>query len=195
MPNPAQPNSVQPKSVQPNPSQRNRLQEPQILEIMHACGPRRDGLVIGLLGLQGLRPRQVSALRAGDLDLPGETLRVLRQGTADGWDEVDLHPDLARALKAYLRHDRNAPRQPGDPLLPRRPGEQAPITPEQVNHVVRKVSRETRELAGTEFTVADLRWSCAKNLHERGVPLETLAEFLGAPSPANVQRFLERGFE
>lgn len=163
---------------------------------MRACGPRRDGLVIGLLGLQGLRPRQVSALRSGDLDLPGETLWVSRQGgAADGRDEVDLHPDLARALRTYLRHDRNAPRQPRDPLLSRRPGDGAPITPEQVNHVVRKVSRETRELVGADFTVADLRWSCARNLFGRGVPLDTLAEFLGAPGPASVRRFLERGFE
>ena len=184
-----------PNTARSHPARRNRLQEPQILEIMNACGPRRDELVIGLLGLQGLRPRQVSALRFGDLDLQGETLRVPRQDISDGRDEVDVHPDLARALKTYSRRDRNAPQRPGDPLLPRRPGDGVPITPEQVNHVVRKVSRETREQVGTDFTVADLRWSCAKNLHERGVPLETLAEFLGVPSPGSVQRFLERGFE
>ena len=177
----------------PDASGRTRLTERQILGIMDRCGPRRDELVIGFLGLQGLRPRQVSRLRLADLDLREPALRLDRDGETP--DVVDLHPELRRVLANYLRHDRNAPRRDEEPVLPERPGGSQPITPEQVNHVVRKVSREQKADLGIEFTVADLRWSFAMNLHEQGIDLAIIAELLGHSGPDATRRFLERGFD
>lgn len=177
----------------PDASARTRLTERQILGIMDRCGPRRDELVIGFLGLQGLRPREVARLRLADLDLREPALRLHRDGETP--EVVDLHPELRQVLSNYLRYDRNAPRRDEDPVLAERPGETRPITPEQVNHVVRKVSREQKADLGVEFTVADLRWSCATNLHEQGVDLAVVAELLGHSGPEATRRFLERGFD
>lgn len=186
------------------PSGRIRLTRNQIIAVMEACGPRRDELVIGLLGLQGLRPRQVSWLLLGDFDVEGLTLSLVHGERTEpmSWPRqpelatrVRLDPDLAKAVHSYLRFDRNAPRQEQDPLLTQRPGENRPITPSQVNHVVRKVSREVRGELGCEFTVADLRWSCAQNLLDQGHSLEEIARLLSHENPRSVQKFMERGFE
>ncbi|AFZ67504.1 site-specific integrase [Deinococcus peraridilitoris] len=185
-----------------HPSGRTRLTRSQIIAVMEACGPRRDELVIGLLGLQGLRPRQVSWLLYGDFDFERQTLTLIASNaephawprSAGQATSVPLDPDLAKAVHSYARYDRNAPRRPQDPLLSQHPGENRPITPEQVNHVVRKVSRERRAELGTEFTVADLRWSCAQNLLDESWPLEDIATLLGHTS-RSVQKFLERGFD
>ncbi|WP_045234423.1 hypothetical protein, partial [Deinococcus pimensis] len=106
-------------------TRRIRLTERLILEVMDRCGPRRDELVVGLVGLQGLRPRQLGRLRGGDVDLRGERLVLVRPDADDvlprragDVDEVDLHPHLTRVLRGYLRHDRNAPRGAADALLP-----------------------------------------------------------------------------
>lgn len=188
----------------PDPLNRTRLSEHDLLDLMRACELRRDELVIGLIGLQGLRPRQLSWLLAGDVDLAEDTLTLVHADAPDPrrWpraasegDVVPLDPDVARALDGYFRRDRNAPRASADPVLTARPGVNTPITPDQVNHVVRKVSRAARGLLGKTFTVADLRWSCAKNLHERGVSPEEIAVRLGMPSGSAALRFLERGFE
>lgn len=186
------------------PQGRLRLTETQILDVMNRCEPRREQLVVGLLGLQGLRPRQVGWLLAGDVDLDAPALTLVTPEASDPWGwprdpawsvTADLHPELTRTLRVYLRYDRNAPRAPNDPLLTARPGQNRPITPEIVNHVVRKVSREAREVVGAEFTVADLRWSCAVNLQEAGVDEAWLSRLLGHDGVAQTRRFIERGFD
>lgn len=179
----------------PDANGRTRLTERQILGIMDRCGPRRDELVIGFLGLQGLRPRQVTRLRLADLDLREPALRLTTDDEQTPAAVVDMHPELRRVLANYLRYDRNAPRRDDEPVLTERPGETRPITPEQVNHVVRKVSREQKADLGVEFTVADLRWSFAMNLHEQGIDLAIIAELLGHSGPDATRRFLERGFD
>ena|GEM_PF-5639842 len=186
------------------PAGRQRLTERDIENVMGKGGPRRDELVIGLLGLQGLRPRQVEWLRLGDVNVREGLLHVTRPQVSDplAWPRPEgsthafyLASALERALRGYVRYDRSAPREPHEPLLFSKPGSARAITPEQVNHVVRKVSREVRGWLGFEFTVADLRWSCACNLVERGVPLDDVTDALGHENESVTRRFIERGFE
>ena len=135
----------------------------------------RNHAVIVILLNTGLRVSELCALEMGDLTYSERKGKIkVRRGKGSKQREVPLNPEALEALKAVLDARPESLKHrfvfAGQDGLPLKPG--------GVQEMLAALSRR----AGAEATPHTLRHTFAKNLVDRGVPLDQVAALLGHSS-------------
>jgi PAS domain-containing protein len=143
----------------------------------------RNRALVGVLAFCGLRVREALALRVQDVSIPDASLRV-RAGDAPR--VVSLSPGCVEGLGAWLEERRRLPGRDADGLFVTREG--ARLAPSYVRQLLSRLSRQ----AGLTVTVSPeaLRRAHARELVERGWPMEEIRLRLGYATQAAARRFL-----
>jgi len=135
----------------------------------------------------GLRPFEVCALRAKDIDSDSMLLRI-RRGKGDKTRQVMLSKRLLQNLRGYWRELR----LPGPWLFPRRigGGRRYADVPIQ-SHRASKVFTAARRRCGIDKPVSlhSMRKAFATHLLEAGVDLRVIQVLLGHSSPVTTARY------
>lgn len=161
-------------------SQANALVREARSQIKAASGAKanqaiRNYAIVVLLLNTGLRVNELCALEMSDLTYSERKGKIkVRRGKGSKQREVPLNPEALEALKAVLDARPESLKHrfvfAGQDGLPLRPG--------GVQEMLATLSRR----AGVEATPHTLRHSFAKNLVDRGVPLDQVAALLGHSS-------------
>ena len=148
-----------------------------------ATGKRDFAMALCLCRL-GLRAREVASLTLDDVDWQGQTLHLQHTKTRSS-RLVPLPQDVAAAIRDYLR----AGRPPTDsPVVFVR--HRAPWGAGRRSSIVRAAMRCACIRAGLSHKgVHILRHTLATRLHQRGVPLKTIADLLGHLSLNTTARY------
>lgn len=162
------------------------LNPSQVQGLYQACGEGRlggrDGALLALCYGCGLRRAEASGLDVGDLRFGRRALRVGRgKGSRERW--VPLSAGVESRLAAYLKDVRPHFGPQGPALLLSIHGQRA--TP----GLLTRCFRALRERAGLEERTGlhSLRHSIATHLLAAGMPLESIARFLGHASLSSTQ--------
>lgn len=157
------------------------LSEPQIRAILRsfdqntASGSRDYAISLCMVEL-GLRASEVASLRLQDIDWRRGTLRV-RAGKTTRDRLLPLPPKPGKAMAAYLHRGRPSS---GAPQLFVR--HTVPVGEAMPTELVRGAMRRAYGRAGlpVEWTGTHLlRHTAASRMHQRGVPLKSVADVLG----------------
>lgn len=146
----------------------------------------RDGAMIGLMALAGLREGEVTGLDVRDVQMTERSGRVvIRRGKGDKKREVPLGKEARRALQLWL--------------VVRGDGPGALFTGKGTDGLsTRTIQRRVGEIAaraGLEgITPHDLRHTFAKRALDRGVPLTTLKELMGHKRLSTTARYVQPGW-
>jgi len=142
------------------------LSEEETGALLHACVDHRERAVLGLLVEGGLRPREVCALRVGDLRR--DTVRVRGK---DGRERtVALSSRLSEALRRCLR-ERGIVPEAGEPLL--LATDARPLDARAIGELVRAVARraglsERLSAHALRATAVDRQWRDHHRAGRRG---------------------------
>ncbi len=144
--------------------------------------PLRDTALLRVLLQAGLRPIELTALRAGEVDFAQQCLLV--PGKGEQQRLVPLTKKTASALRAYLEED---PRNPSEHLFVSVRGK--PLTTTMLNLWFKKLCRGAGiEKAG--LTVRNLRHTCLTLLLQEGADLMALKKLAGHKRISTTQRYL-----
>lgn len=152
-----------------------------LAEVKH---PRDRAMISVMLDL-GLRVGEVATLEVGDYEpatTPGQSARLRVQGKGDKERIVWLLPDVAAVLEAWLKE---RPQGPCQAIFLTRRGQAFSVRgiQERVEHYARQ--------AGLRATCHQLRHTCARRLAEGGMPLASLASWLGHATPSTTQVYID----
>ena len=137
---------------------------------------RRDRAMLLLMLHAGLRVSEVSGLKKNEMTLNSRSGSVVvRADTAKGEKQrtVPLNASARKALRAWLEVRPAA----GEPLFLSQRGGQL-----QPDAIYRRVKHYAQRAGMEEISPHTLRHTCAKNLVDRGVPLDRVAVILGHES-------------
>jgi integrase/recombinase XerD len=137
---------------------------------------RRDYAMVLLLATYGLRGIEVVRLRLDDIDWRGQKLHI-RKRKAGNHSIYPLTGPVGDALLSYLRHGRPDSTHREVFLTFR-----APFLPLAPNGALYKAACKSMTLAGVRVErpgTHTFRYSCAQRLVEHGLPLKSVADYLG----------------
>lgn len=171
--------------------------EVQVASLVESPDPatergRRDRAILELLYGAGMRLAELTGLRLGHLDWPGEQVRVLGKGARERM--VPLAGAAKEALDAYLgsrlghetwralRAGRCAPEDLGAPVFVGRG--QAPLARRTVQAIV---ERAVRASFGPRVSPHGLRHAFATHLLDHGADLRGVQELLGHANLSTTQ--------
>jgi integrase len=164
-----------------------------------AAGERQYAALFVLLVKAGLRPSEAFALRPGDIDWRGRTLRVERawnlgrEKPTKTYEErmVDLTPEVVQALEHHLRWLKEGAlrRGWGEPtwLFPNDEG-----NPHDESRVRKAFKRALKRAKLPAFRLYDLRHTYASLLLAAGAPITYVSAQLGHANPATTLRYYAR---
>ncbi len=143
----------------------------------------RDAAILELLYSTGIRLGELLALRIGDLDLGGRTVKVKGKGRKERIVPVGSH--ACRAVTGYLARRSELIGRGGDPgtfLLTLRG---KPMSPKGVNILMNRYIGRVSEIEKKSPHV--LRHTFATHLLNRGADLQAVRELLGHESLSTTQ--------
>ncbi len=147
---------------------------------------RRDYAMLCLLLAYGLRGIEVIRLQLDDIDWRNEELCV-RSRKAGNTTRYPLSPSTGNAILAYLRNGR--PKSPHRQVfLSTKP----PFPPLVYTYALGYQLRKYMAQAGVQVDrpgTHTFRYSCAQRLLDEGVPLKSIADYLGHHNLASTQRY------
>ncbi|WP_367838120.1 tyrosine-type recombinase/integrase [Streptomyces rochei] len=153
----------------------------------------RDRALASLVISNASRASEVLGVRCGDLDWGDQLVRVRRKGTgAEQW--LPASNDAFVWLRLYL--DSIGPLALNDPvwwtLRRRRRGEDLPARQPLNYDALRAVLRRVNDALGTNWTMHDLRHTCARRmLRDRNLSLRDIQTILGHAHLSTTQLYLE----
>ncbi|MFD8308872.1 tyrosine-type recombinase/integrase [Streptomyces sp. NPDC059690] len=153
----------------------------------------RDRALASLVISNASRASEVLGIRCGDLDWGEQVVRVRRKGTgAEQW--LPASNDAFVWLRLYL--DSIGPLEPSDPvwwtLRRRRRGDGTPARQPLNYDALRAVLRRVNDALGTNWTMHDLRHTCARRmLRDRNLSLRDIQTILGHAHLSTTQLYLE----
>jgi site-specific recombinase XerD len=139
----------------------------------------RDGAILGLLSVYGLRSGEVRRLRLEDLDWQRERIQIVRSKTSRK-ETLPLEPSVGNAIARYLRDARPATSSRIVFLTVRAP--YRPLSAGGLYDIVRRhlpESTSPRKGRGPH----GLRHACARHLVESGRSFKEVGDHLGHRSP------------
>jgi len=177
------------------------LSDETIKRLLDEVAHPRDQAMISVMLDLGLRVGEVAALEVGDYEpasSAGSSARLRVHGKGDGSTEappelaeglaevkerlVWLLPDTAAILEGWLKA---RPQRPCQALFLTRRGQ-----PFSVRGIQERVEHYAQR-AGLHVTCHQLRHSCARRLAEGGMPVTSLAHWLGHASPTTTQVYID----
>ncbi|WP_262391728.1 site-specific integrase [Nocardiopsis sp. CNR-923] len=153
----------------------------------------RDRALTSLVISNASRAAEILGIRSADLDWGDQLVRVRRKGTgAEQW--LPASTDAFVWLRLYL--DGIGPLKPGDPVwwtLRRRRRGEGPMVRQPLNYdALRAVLRRVNESIGTNWSMHDLRHTCAlRMLRDRNLSLRDIQTVLGHAHLSTTQLYLE----
>jgi integrase/recombinase XerD len=169
------------------------LEHREVDALLRACAAdltpagARDAAIVGMLAGAGLRRAEVAGLDLADVDVDGDTVKVLGKGSRERL--VPLAPAVAARLAAWLGV---RGRRPGALFPPVRHGK---VRRGRIgaSAVWRMVARRA-EAAGLARTAPhDLRRTAATEMLGRGADLAVVQRILGHESVVTTTRYDRRG--
>ncbi len=160
------------RQKKPRPIVKNTLSESELVNMAHHCKNSRELAILATLAYSGIRPKEFCNLRAEDMDLGSNTVRIL-QGKGVKDRIVWISPQCSRAVIKYLTEYQRK----GDSFLF--------TTLVRGNQYktgdLRKFIKTIAKRAGIEKRVYPylLRHSLATNLLNRGANIFTVRDQLG----------------
>jgi len=148
--------------------------EPGITEL-------RDRAILETLYGTGIRLSELVALRAGDVDHHGATLRVMGKGRKERI--VPIGRAAGNAIREYLASKEGKPRAFQDPLFEGRQGRA--VSARTVQRLVKKRLAEVSEIRRLSPHV--LRHTFATHMLNAGADLRAVQELLGHTSLSSTQ--------
>jgi len=160
---------------------------------------RQYSALFVLLAKAGLRPGEAFALKPGDIDWNGRTMRVERAWNLGGekptktYEErtVDLTPELVHALERHVRWLKEEALRHGwgEPawLFPNDEGK-----PHDESRVRKAFKRALKRAKLPAFRLYDLRHTFASLLLAAGAPITYVSAQLGHANPATTLRYYAR---
>lgn len=161
-------------------------------ELFAAMRSNRDRALLALAVSTAARAAEILGVRGGDLDWGDQLVRVRRKGTqAEQW--LPASPDAFVWLRLYL--DEIGGIGPGDPLWQtlRRRDRGAGLGRQPLNYdALRAVLRRANELLGSNWTMHDLRHTCAlRMVRDDRLSLRDVQTILGHAHLTTTQVYLE----
>jgi integrase/recombinase XerD len=147
---------------------------------------RRDYAMVLLLAVYGLRGIEVIRLGLEDIDWRGQRLHIRRRKAGNN-STYPLTGPVGDALLSYLQHGRPDSTHRKVFLSFR-----APFLPLGPRGALPAVIRKHMALAGVWVErpgTHTFRYSCAQRLVEQGMPLKTIADYLGHQDPSSTYRY------
>lgn len=146
---------------------------------------RRNGAILRLLAIYGLRSGEVRRLHVQDVDWVSHRIQIIR--SKSGKREIlPLEPSVERALSRYLREARPQSDHAALFLTARAPFR--PISASALYHLVASrlsATEEGRRRKGRG--PHGLRHACARHLIEAGLSFKEVGDHLGHRSPDSTQ--------
>ncbi|MFF5210529.1 tyrosine-type recombinase/integrase [Streptosporangium sp. NPDC000396] len=178
----------------PVPKRRSRAMPDQHWEALFAAlRSDRDRALLSMVISNASRANEVLGVRCADVDWGDQVVRVRRKGT----DAEQWLPASAEAfvwLRLYL--DAVGPLQPSDPIwwtLRRRRQGAAELARQPLGYdALRAVLRRANEVLGTNWSMHDLRRTCAlRMLRDQNLSLRDIQAILGHAHLSTTQLYLE----
>lgn len=160
--------------------------------LFEAMSSDRDRAILALAASTGARAGELVRLRLGDIDWGDQLIRVRRKGTdAEQW--LAASPDAFVWLRLYLAGIGRVP--DGETLwwtLRRRHGGDGPARATLTYDALRAVLRRTNDLLGTNWTMHDLRHTCAlRMVRDENLSLRDVQTVLGHANLTTTQIYLD----
>lgn len=173
--------------------QRRALTDPQWSALFGALRSDRDRAVLALAVSTAARAGELLGLRAADVDWGEQTVQVRRKGTgASQW--LPASPEAFVWLRLWV--DQLGELAPGEPLwqtLRRRTTTGGRVQRRVLTYdALRAVLRRVNAALGTNWTMHDLRHTCAlRMLRAHGVSVRDVQVILGHAHLATTQVYLD----
>lgn len=162
-------------------------------ELFAALRSDRDRAVVAIVISNGARAAELLGIRSGDLDWGDQLVRVRRKGTdAEQW--LPVSDDAFVWLRLYL--DQVGELGPSDPIwrtMRRRRRASGDLSRQPLNYdALRAVFRRLNEALGTNYSMHDLRHTCAlRMLRGKNLSVRDVQEILGHAHLSTTQTYLE----
>jgi len=146
---------------------------------------RRNGAILRLLAIYGMRSGEVRRLQVQDVDWASHRIQIIRSKSGKR-DILPLEPSVERALSRYLREARPQSDHAALFLSARAPFR--PISASALYHLVASrlpATEEDRRRKGRG--PHGLRHACARHLIEAGLSFKEVGDHLGHRSPDSTQ--------
>lgn len=161
------------------------VNEGELRNMLYVCKSPKERVIVGLLGLQGLRPGELVKLKVSDVDSPRSILRVPTPKTGGAW-EVPLHPQAAEFVRAYVQYERPQQEEPWLLLTPH--GKHHSENVQSLNRMVKSIAK--RAGITKRVTSYALRHAYASIMASRGLSLPYLQRLLRHKSFKTSLRYL-----
>ncbi len=162
------------------------------LDLFKAMNSHRDRALLALAISTAARASELLGVRACDVDWGDQLIRVRRKGSAaEQW--LPASPDAFVWLRLYLTEiHRLRPEQPLWWTLRRRRGEDRPRRVPLTYDALRAVLRRANELLGANWSMHDLRHTCALRMaRDENLSLRDVQTLLGHAHLTTTQIYLE----
>jgi integrase len=161
-------------------------------DLFAAMASDRDRAIVALAVSTGARASELVRLRPGDIDWGDQLIRVRRKGTdAEQW--LAAGPDAFVWLRLYLAGVGRVPA--GETLwwtLRKRHGGGAPARVALTYDALRAVLRRANDLLGTNWSMHDLRHTCAlRMVRDENLSLRDVQTVLGHANLTTTQIYLQ----
>lgn len=178
----------------PIPKRRPRvISDPRWDELFAALRSDRDRAIVAIVISNGIRAAELLGIRSADLDWGDQLVRVRRKGTgAEQW--LPASDDAFVWLRLYL--DQAGELNASQPIwwtLRRRRRSGRPLCRQQLTYdALRAVFRRLNEVLGTNYSMHDLRHTCAlRMLRDKNLSVRDVQEILGHAHLSTTQTYLE----
>ncbi|MGH3757194.1 tyrosine-type recombinase/integrase [Actinophytocola sp.] len=162
-------------------------------ELFAALRSDRDRAIVAIVISNGIRAAELLGIRSADLDWGEQLVRVRRKGTgAEQW--LPASADAFVWLRLVL--DQAGEIGPSDPIwwtLRRRRRSSGSLGRQPLNYdALRAVFRRLNEVLGTNYSMHDLRHTCAlRMLRDKNLSVRDVQEILGHAHLSTTQTYLE----